>query len=257
MAKFKKPHKDKLPKGVDVQSLFFLNENKSKCESLKKKNGLSFFSIDEYNVGWKKIDFDCKSSIYSVNKKDNKFKSWDLISNYVEAISDIVLIDAYIFSDSSLYESNLYKIIYNLCSDLTSRINLTIISYSDTRQPLAIENIYNNLRKYFNGKGLSINLSIVLSRQSNKQHDRAILTNYFMISSGDSFNYFSPIGNVRTKGTDIRFESYCNPMIYKMSEVKIKAVQDLISVMEKENDVSAVIMGDYKDNKLLYKKIKE
>ncbi len=98
MAKFKKPHKDKLPKGVDVQSLFFLNENKSKCESLKKKNGLSFFSIDEYNVGWKKIDFDCKSSIYSVNKKDNKFKSWDLISNYVEAISDIVLIDAYIFS---------------------------------------------------------------------------------------------------------------------------------------------------------------
>jgi hypothetical protein len=253
LSKFKKPHKDKLPKGVDIQTLFFLNENKTKCKSLKKKNGLCFFSFDDYSKGWGKLNFDCKSSIYSVNKQDNGFKSWSIINEYVEAISDIVLIDAYIFSDSSLLESNLYRIIESLGKGLSNKVNLTIVSFSDNRNPIDIDAKYKALKAFFEREKLSITLSIVLTKQSNKQHDRAIITNYFMISSGDSFNYFNSKGEVVTKGTDIRFESFCDPKIYKLAEVKLAEVNKVVRQIEGEPDKEKYMIGDVMRNKLLNK----
>ena len=251
LSKFKKPHKDKLPKSIDVQTLFFLNENRTKCERLKKKNGLSFYSIDDYILGWRKLNFNFKSAIYSANKQDNRFKSWSIINEYVEAISDIVLIDAYIFSDQSLLESNLYRIIESLGKRLLNKVNLTIVSYSDSRTPINIEAKYKALRDFFEQMNLAINLSIVLTKQSNKQHDRAIITNYFMINSGDSFNYFNSKGEVITKGTDIRFDSFCNPQAFQMAEVKLKAVNKVVEQIEHDSDMKKYLVGDVMGNKLL------
>lgn len=250
-SKFKKPHKDKLLKGVDVQTLFFLNTSREQAKKLNKKNGLAFSSIDSYFDDWNNLNFDCKPSVYPVTKENGLFQSWNKIGDYVFAITDIVIIDAYIFSDSSLLESNLYKIIESLGNNVPNKINLTIVSYSDDRNPIDITAKYNELKVFFEQNGLAINLSIVLTKQSNKQHDRAILTNYFMISSGDSFNYFNSKGDVITKGTDIRFDTYCNPLSMNIADVKLKSVQTTISSIVANNDKGKCIKGDIEGNRLL------
>lgn len=249
--KLKRFHKDKLPNGFNIQTLFFLNNSKEQADKLKKKNGLAFSSIGSYSEDWRILNFNCKSSVFSIFKERDNFKTWEKIEEYVYAITDMVIIDAYIFSDSSLLKSNLYRIIDVIGKNVPNKINLTIVSYSDYRTPINIEEKYEDLREFINKNKLAINLSIVLTKQSNKQHDRAILTNYFMISSGDSFNYYNSRGDVITKGTDIRFDSYCNPNIFQTSEVKLNSVKKVIKRLELDPDVDKRIIGNIKSNALL------
>ena len=135
--------------------------------------------------------------------------SWKDINNYSSPCSDIIIFDPYLFSDDTLYDTNIYPIIINLCKNAHNAIiNIVIFTlenvYCNNRLTITpnwrdiIDKIHENIQKCI---GIKPQVTIVTGcKQTLAEHDRTIFTNYKMFSSGDSFNYFNSSGEKITKG---------------------------------------------------------
>jgi hypothetical protein len=253
--KFKKPHNGKLPGKIDINTVFLLDLNDDDINKLRKKNGLAFIGKDKLLEDWSKVCFFNNTKIFPITKKEKKFEGWPKVSKYVYTLTDVLFVDSFIFSDQSLLESNLYPLLYYLTKNASKSVNLTILSYQNPKYPIKLKELYEEIKRYLTEKQVRVNLSIALATRDKKPHDRAVISNYFMITSGDSFNYFNSKGEVITKGTDIRFESFCNPSISKSADARIVlAIEAIDSLLEDKQLNSENVVGDIKSNQLLFPK---
>lgn len=178
--------------------------------------------------------------------------SWNILGNYLSPCTDIVVADQFLFSDASLYESNIYTLVSSLCSKAqNSKVNIVIFtlkeSYDKMTQMTFVPD-WNKILGEMSSKiksevGKSPNIVIVTASKENlREHDRSIFTNYKFYSSGDTMNYFDSKGKKITKGRT--FNVYSLVDSDNMSDA-----QDFLSKMQSVYDFILNLNPDLIHNK--------
>jgi|GEM_PF-2882532 len=173
---------------VDSHSLFFLADYK-KCEELEEKYGMLFISNEDYI---KRADILFSSSTFYPISSDT---DWNILSSYKHPCSNLTLIDNYLFSNRSLnlIRTSLFSLLKALLPEkLKCDFKLTIIAKKDENQrELKIDNgnsveksIISDIIKSLNLK-YKVDVKFIPVRYS--QHDRYILTNYYLFDCGYGF----------------------------------------------------------------------
>lgn len=124
------------------------------------------------------------------------FNDWTTIRENSTPCTDVIVVDRYLFAQTEMdCEVNSYALLEELChwskGASTNIIIFTMKSYKDGNNFVEIpyRKIINDLKSRIEKRtGARPNITIVFIEQ--EKHDRTILTNYSMYSSGDSFTYF-------------------------------------------------------------------
>lgn len=178
-----------------------------------------------------------------------KFKAWKDIEDFSMPLTDIIIIDPYITSDSSLFSSNLETLLKTLALKSNSKINVVIYTNRDKCVPY--EQISPVVRKAVKEvTSVSPKFTLVTYRdqrgqETKAEHDRTILTNYHRVYSGDTFNYFDGTGKVITKGRELSFSSLANYDNFNLSRELLQDLQNHIDFFKVNNNG---IEGDRKSN---------
>jgi hypothetical protein len=173
------------------------------------------------------------------------FKSWTDLEDYSLPLTDIIIVDPYIASDSSLFSSNLEMLLKTIAIRSNSKVNVVI--YTNIDQCLPYDQISPVVRKAVKEvTNVGPKFTLVTYRDQRGQdtraeHDRTVLTNYYRIYSGDTFNYFDSTGKVITKGRELSFSSLANYNNFNLSRELIQDLQKNIDFF-KANDTG--IEGD-------------
>lgn len=174
------------------------------CNNLLEETGLLHFNLNTL----KTCDFFDKILItrsFKVTKNtsipnENRFKSWNDITQYIKYCNSLIIFDKYIYTDKSnqKLKNNLFKFIESLTLINKKDIDLTIISEFNNDD---IVKYYDITYAFFKSKGINnITLNLIhhskafYPRDFEGLHSRFILTNYLHIFSSDSFNYFKDNG---------------------------------------------------------------
>ena len=122
---------------------------------------------------------------YSVEPfKKGKANSWNFALRYKHPFNSLVIADGYLLCEK--------RGVDNLCSLLNQllpeRLNIpadiTVITNRDDKgRPGSLDSVYKNILKQLSDKPYDVNLSIVIG----KIHDRNLITNYLVCSSGYGF----------------------------------------------------------------------
>jgi hypothetical protein len=260
--KFNKPHKYKFPKETDIHSVYFLNEpNEIEQNNYRKNNGLLFGFNQNYLDVFKHLILFDKIRKLAVNKdkikgvyEDIFFKNWEKLNDYFTPLTDMVIIDRYIFSKfnynfndfNKSMDLNLIPMLNVFATKNPIKFNLLIYTYSEDKN--INKKVYDYLKIKLNENNVNCNLSIIFSNEK-KDHDRAIITNYLWIESGDTFNYFKE-GGFNTKGTKLEFHPLSNAINFYFAQTTLVNVKNQIEKLENP-DKDLMLFGDYKANKLL------
>lgn len=160
-----------------------------------------------------------KSKAYSISKTitQNQLEKWgDLFAHYRYPSNAFVIADNYIFSFKPNIRNNLFRILSELLNG-TKRINsvdLIIITdefYKENEIHVNLDKIYNQVERYLRDWGfLNVNLCIIKA----KYHDRLILSNYFALNSGNSFNYFKYDDSIQIQNTRLSLTPHTHDYSY-------------------------------------------
>lgn len=128
---------------------------------------------------------------------------WSIFSDNSAPCTDIILVDKYLFAQSDFYYNiNSYALLEQLCKwAKKTALNIVIFTLKDyisekTLFAIPFNTIKRNLKQKLGELiGTEPNITFVIL-QGHELHDRTILTNYKMFSSGDSFKYFKNDTNV-------------------------------------------------------------
>ena len=187
--------------------------------------------------------FDKKWKIGSSN-----FQKWSDLDNYSQPVTDIIIVDPYVCSDSSLLENNLLSFLSCISNKVKTKINIVI--YTNTEKSLSYEYLSPLIRKKINLiTGANPNFTLVKYTDkrdvpSKAEHDRTIFTNYLRIYSGDTINYFSNSGKL-TKGREIHFSSLARDENYLLAFELIKDLQQNINFLNKNGGVEGDKISGY------------
>jgi hypothetical protein len=80
------------------------------------------------------------------------------------------------------------------------------------------------------------NITFVVASKERIKHDRYIITNYKMFSSGDSYNYFNNQGAKITSGSWFHVYSLADNTNMANADRLLKDVQELIDTLKRIND---------------------
>lgn len=193
--------------------------------------------------------------LYDLRKS---FLSWEqlLKDNQLLPCTDIVINDRYLFSnDKSYVEYNLSKLLSALANNVKSKINIVVfcllMKTKDGEIGLhtfGVEKAKEIIKKVLhNVTGIKPNITFVCSFDKEKiPHDRFVLTNYRLIRSGDSFNYFDTEGKRITNGGSLDVDSLANHETYIFVESLLEKLQESYNTINKKNN--DMIIGDRKSN---------
>lgn len=128
---------------------------------------------------------------------------WSTFGDNSSPCTDIILVDQYVFSQSEYeYDVNSYALLEQLCKWAKgATVNIVIFTLKDYKDvnsyyPVPFVSITRNLKQKLGELiGAEPNITFVVL-PGQEQHDRTILTNYKMYTSGDSFKYFKDGTNV-------------------------------------------------------------
>ena len=180
---------------------------------------LGMFGIKYDSLNLSKIQAITSVQSFLLSKiiEENEFKGWHEIVDLGLPINSSVIIDRYILKNTRTNKQNIEKILNALLpQELHCTFHLTIIIQIFDKQDLEyygsteaaevmlrkkIADIYDYILSL--KKEYSVNLA-VYALEPIHFHDREIITNYYWIHSGHSFDYYDKAGKV-IKDTRISF----------------------------------------------------
>ncbi|WBX78101.1 hypothetical protein PG911_07550 [Tenacibaculum ovolyticum] len=178
-----------------------------------------------------------------------EFKSWSDLEHYSLPLTDIIIVDPYITSDPSLLASNLEVLLKTIAIKANSKVNIVIYTNIDKSLPYnQISPVVRKAIKQVTSIGPKFTLVTYKDQKGQKsraEHDRTVITNYYRIYSGDTFNYFDSTGKVITKGRELSFSSLANCENFNLSRELIKDLQKNIDFFKANN---TGIEGDKSSN---------
>lgn len=191
----------------------------------------------------------------------NELKNWQDIQPMLSPCTDIIIADSYILSSPDVFNNNLYALIKEICSRATnSKLNIVIFTIKDTL--LNIKDIKSRIKKEVEQvTNIAPEVTIILQEKPKRtselsleekktvEHDRTIFTNYKLITSGDSFNYFNGKWETITTGRWLNICSLANRHNFKIAMDFIEKMQSNVTRLIKLNNSDA-IDGKLKSNYL-------
>jgi hypothetical protein len=172
------------------------------------------------------------------------FCEWAQLKEVTTPLTYILIVDAYIAKDPTLIEPNLKALLTQLGG--RSECALNVVLYTNSTQAQvgydALRAAVLSAVRQATGKQGTFTLVAVTSQRGMKslaEHDRTILTNYFRVYSGDSFNYWLSNGTKTTTGREISFSSLADPTNRLLAR---KLIADLQTNLDQLSDRS--ISGD-------------
>ncbi|MBP6234843.1 MAG: hypothetical protein KA270_00830 [Saprospiraceae bacterium] len=121
----------------------------------------------------------------------NDFLGWSFIGNLKIPVNAAIIIDRYAFKYDNVIKKNLTEILKHLIpEELEGDFDLCLIT--DEEESMDFKKLKSLVTKEFKNlhKKCSLNLSIFTLFRNISTHDRKIITNYYIISSGNSFDYY-------------------------------------------------------------------
>lgn len=219
-----------------VTAVFLLNDNSDIISKLQEQNSILIGTIGEEIDTLKKLF--CDLQTYELYKEyniqdENNFPGWDKLKEHTLPCTDIFIMDRYILKDTELIQPNLYSLISVLTAKCQCAINIVILTlypkhWKDNKVDKdSVQNFQDSNNKIYKNLLASLpkNSSISIFYDDKfypEFHDRKILTNYLLLESGDSFNYYDKTGKIITKGDTL--------LVFSLSASgKFKSAHDLIS----------------------------
>lgn len=193
--------------------------------------------------------------LYDLRKN---FLSWDQLTKDDQSLpcTDIIISDRYLFNNQlELIEYNLSRMLTALANNVKNQISVVIYTLYETKNKYGVTNgglksigeekaseiIKDTLLKV---TGVNPNVTFVCSNDNKKiLHDRFVISNYRLLRSGDSFNYFNTSGRRITNGGFLDVDSLANHETYFFVESLLDKLQSIYNEL-KSND--RMIMGDRK-----------
>jgi len=178
-----------------------------------------------------------------------EFSTWDDITPFATPLTDIIVIDPYIFknseSEQETIDVNLIKWLACLCEKSRVKVKITIV-YNSTHVDYDLnevrEKIISALEEKLEKKPYVTFISTF------KEHDRTIITNYIRIK-GNTFNYWNISGKKITKGKEITIQSLGRREYLNNARM---AINDVQQILDTEYGGGSII-GDKKSNFLNFK----
>lgn len=207
---------------LDSEPTIFLIENSSEKEYLE---GLGYIAITLEGLERETIIF-CNDPI-TISK--NQKNDWHFIAKYKHSFNSLIIHDPYILSTSNGF-INLSQFLINFLPEkLTTELDLTIISNRNDRGlPSDICQIRDTLKSDLNIFPYDINISVILSNI----HDRNIITNHVVISSGYGFEIIK--NGINIKDTVIRVESTTDSgtrnVLEKLKQISKNALSKTVDI---------------------------
>ncbi len=128
------------------------------------------------------------------NREFNQFNGWDTMLNNLPPRNSIVIADNYFLDNESIYPQNLYKMLTMLLPESINHqdFHLTIITKQDLQNP---QRKFDQITKFLTTLNRNYKIRFGLFRTAvNRPHDRDLISNYFRIKIGYSFDIFNERG---------------------------------------------------------------
>lgn len=242
LTEFKKPHKFKLPKNQNVQTLFFLNEkNIANQNKYRSENGLIFGFINDYIEVWKEICFFNKELVLHNRKSVNEIKkfSWNKFSQFILPFTDVIIRDDFLFKDINELKNKFGNIIEALNKTSTKKYNILIILNKyrlDSRFGENLENVFKYLEEEKIINKERSNLSLV---HTSREHDRYIFFNYLEVD-------FGKIPDTSTNPTKITFFPFTLKNNLSNALDVLRDLKEIVEIAKGNKEVEGIV-----ENKLL------
>ncbi len=230
------------------QSYFFLGKDidLEKATKQQKKNGYFFAFPEDLLKSWEKISLVNKNETpHSLPvRKDHagkRFGSWKDLEQYWHPTTSLIIYDPYLLNEKASLCTNLIPMLDALISPLEACVEVLVIG-ADLRGRDVKRVWFNNAAEVFeelkaNWKKMPAQCSLgILINDSGelKEHDRAIITPYLQIRSGDSFIYFDGTGKYLTKGTTISFHALHDPTERNTANASLKMYKEIRDRLRKQ-----------------------
>ena len=187
----------------------------------------------------------------------SKMKGWSDVSNYQSPLTDIILIDKFIFSNPDVVEYNLRALLKQICSIVhDTKINIVIFTEPDSyvkETKITYVPDFDRMRNTIKNEieqqtGVPANVTFILSHDLG-EHDRTLFTNMKYYVSGDSYNYFDSQNRVITEGRYLHIHSMASRTNYNIGMNFVEDMQQIIEKVKKINNPD-LIKGDKESNYL-------
>lgn len=239
---FKKPKNCKLPKGQNIQTVFFLNEPlDSEKEKYRKKNAFIFGFVDDYPKVWKEISFIGKENVLHDRKSvnDDKRFTWDKFSEFILPFTDVIVRDDFLFKDIDEIENRFISIINALSNASSNKFKILVI-VNKFKMDRKFKKNLNELYQYIEKQQL-LNSSIdsIGFIHTAKEHDRYIFFNYLEVD-------FGKIPDTSNAPTKISFHPYTIHNCYSDAKIILDDIKVIVNNSIKNQDFAGNC-----DNRLL------
>ena len=191
---------DKIIKQNDtIHKILLVNNSKTKSINNINKNSIEYFSSTDIEEKW--CQYSTLRDDYSLPTTEDydldpeeKFYSWNNFERWKHPISRIYIYDKYILVDkkNQSIKNNLIPLLSKLMEFATNDLEIRIFSLKQTlcvdMKNKNIEEKISHIFDQFKNKFKNINISLSLYQNSEDflwlQHDRILLTNYYLIDRG-------------------------------------------------------------------------
>lgn len=166
--------------------------------------------------------------------------NWSALDNTALPCSDIIISDAYILSNATLYSNNLYAFIRKLTKDLfTSRVNIVIFCLKETDYHGVMHspnwsNVRRDIKQLLSNDDIDATITFVApdSERVFQEHDRTVFTNYIYYAPGACLNFFSSTGNLTSNGRHFVVKSIAKTSYKDEARDFLDDMQKLIADIE-------------------------
>jgi hypothetical protein len=219
-------------------------------DSIQSRKWLKMNSLPN---SWKKFSNN-RVSLINVGGKKSEFKSWEEFGIKGLPISSLVIFDPYLFNEKELMIENLPKLINGIVDfeRVATPIRILFVAGGDANKRFSPTDFISKrnqelndlIEKEFSGK---VEFSVVYL-QNSYFHERCILSNYFYMTAGKGFNFFTTKGEIDQKTHNtvtIKFLSDLN----SVKEFK-RLIDDNCSLLFDSKKVLATI-GNWEENEIV------
>ena len=246
--------------GEFLAPVYFLGGDETNHLELRKTYGRAFFSLAEYLNESAIVFEEHKFIVKKGDKPGNRLASWDNIREVMLPLSDIVIIDNYIIKEIEYDFVNILGLLNGLLDTehVKHAIAVTIITADFKTQPKDIKPAIDKWLTRFNSKLASqlpkvkFKTGMAVLTQIDQNHDRAVITNYSWLNSGNSFSYFSDKGKTK-KDTILQVVPLFSSN-KKMSESSASAFECWLNLQEHAKNLinnCTYKCGSINENKIL------
>lgn len=191
-------------------------------------------------------------------KKHFTTGNWSALDSTVLPCSDIIISDAYVLSNFTLYEKNIVSFIHKLTKHVyNSKVNVVIFCLKETQYSDKKDNtlkqvtpcwdkIREQIKKKLAEDNVEANVTFVALANTKifGEHDRTVYTNYAFYVPGACLNFFNSLGELTSNGRYFVVKSKAKTGYREEADLFLSDMQELINKVSSDAQNGEII----KDN---------